>query len=176
MNMKWWGPVIVTVLFVAVGLLGSWTWARQVESCLPVDQGDRGQCAAQGGRRVQSEETPIAFILRHKAELGLSADQSEEIEAINVRLEGLIASLRSKVQKVIEELVALVKANRIDLNEAEAKIREYAALETELSVEKLRAVERAKAVLRPEQLAKLKVLPFEDGGKGIKELGRQRGI
>lgn len=174
--MKSWGPLIMTASFVAVGLLGSWTWVRQGESLLPLAQGGRARCLAQGGLQAQSEESPIGFILRHKAELGLSADQSEELEAINRRLEGLIASLRSKVQDVINELMALVQADRIDLNEAEAKIREYAALETELSIEKLRAVEKAKAVLRPEQLAKLKSSPLDNGGKGIVIPGRQRGI
>jgi len=100
----------------------------------------------------------------------------EEIEAINARLETLVGSLMPKVQKAIDDLMALLKADRVDLAAAEAKIREYAALETELSIEKLKAVERAKTLLRPEQLAKLKALPLDDGGKGIVSPGRQRGI
>lgn len=173
--MKWWRSVIATGPFLAVGLLWSCGWA-QADSDLPIGQGAAGHSAVQGGRHVQSEETPVAFILRHKAELGLSADQSGEIEAINARLEGLITSLRPKIQDVINELMALVQAHRIDIAAAEEKIREYAALEVQLSIEKLRAVESAKAVLRPEQLAKLKALPLDDGGKGIVSPGRQRGI
>ena len=173
--MKWWGPVIATAPFIAVGLIASCGWA-QADSDLPVAQGVARCSATQGWYRVQSGETPVAFILRHKAELNLSAEQSEEIEAINARLETLVGSLMPKVQKAIDDLMALLKADRVDLAAAEAKIREYAALETELSIEKLKAVERAKTLLRPEQLAKLKALPLDDGGKGIVSPGRQRGI
>lgn len=174
--MKWWRSVIATGPFLAVGLLGSWTWAYRAESGLSVAKGVAQYSAAQAGLRVQSGETPITFILRHKAELGLSADQVEDIGVIHAKLEGLRGELRSKIQKAIDQLLELVDADPVDLTKAEAKIREYAALETQLSIEKLRAVESAKAVLRPEQLARLKALPLDNGGKGIMGLGRQRGI
>ncbi len=77
---------------------------------------------------------------------------------------------------VINELRTLIQADRVDLVKAEAKIREHATLEVQLSIEKLRAIASAKAVLRPEQLAKLKALPLDDGERGIMGPRRQRGI
>lgn len=174
MKSRW--HIIVACSLVAVGPDGSLTWAGQGETLLLFAQQLMGRSGVQAASRIQSEDTPIAFILRHKGELNLSGGQLEEIETINGRLEELIRSLRQKVQKAIDELAELLKADRIDIAAAEEKIREYAALEVELSIGKLRAVESAKAVLRPDQLAKLKALPVDDGERSIVRPGLQRGI
>lgn len=176
MNLKWRRFTVGAAAFIMVGAPWIWTWAQPGAPGMPVSHGVMREGIPHGGRRVQSVETPIPFILRHKTELDLSAEQSEELETIDARLEGVIGSLRPRIVEVINELMALVQADRVDLVKVEAKIREYAALEIERSIETLRAVESAKAVLRPEQLAKLKALPFDNGGKSIMGRGRQRGI
>lgn len=176
MHVKWRGSIIGAAAFIMVGAPWIWTWAQPDESGMPMGYGVMEEGMPQSGRRVQSVETPIQFILHHKAELDLTAEQSAEIETIDARLQGLIESVRPRIQEIINELRTLVQADRVDLVKAEAKMREHAALEIQLSMETLRATESAKAVLRPEQFAKLKVLPLDDEGQDIRGPGRQRGI
>lgn len=162
MNLKCRRFIVGAAAFIIVGVPGIQTYAQPDEPGMPMGYGVMEEGMPQGGRRVQSEENAIQFILRHKAELDLSAEQSAEIETIDTRLEGLIGSLRPRIVEVLNELMALVQADRVDMVKAEAKIREHAALEVQLSIGKLRAIASAKAVLRPEQLAKLKTLPLDD--------------
>lgn len=175
------GSIIGAVAFIMiVGVPGIRTWAQPGEPGMPVGHRVMGESWERACRKVdvvsQSVENPIAFILRHKAELDLTAEQSAELETLDAKLQGLIESVRPRIQEIINELRTLIQADRVDLVKAEAKMREHAALEIQLSMETLRATENAKAVLRPEQFAKLKALPLDGGEQGITRPGRPRGI
>jgi Spy/CpxP family protein refolding chaperone len=100
-------------------------------------------------------------MLRHEAELGLSADQVKRLGELRLDFR------RDAIQRVAElraaetELAGLRRAEPADLAVVEAKLRDIERLRTELRLAAIRTVEAGKAELTAEQRGKLRTL-FEE--------------
>jgi Spy/CpxP family protein refolding chaperone len=64
----------------------------------------------------------------------------------------------AEIRRAEEALAPLVEADRADLARVEEQVKAIAQLQAELRLGRIRTVEQGKALLTPEQLAKLKTL------------------
>lgn len=100
----------------------------------------------------------VSFMLRHREELKLSSEQVRGLERIrgDFRREAIRREAELRVAEL--DLDQLLEAERVDLEKVEAKIREIERLRGDLEIARVRAIEEGKALLSPEQRAKLEEL------------------
>jgi Spy/CpxP family protein refolding chaperone len=125
-----------------------------------------------GGTPPALVERPlITFMLDHRAELGLGPEQVARLEGL--RSDFARESIRRDADIRIAELdlSALFEQEPLDLPKVEAKIREVARLGADLRVERIRTIEQGRALLTPEQRAKLQALL---GGPPLRRTAEQR--
>lgn len=103
-----------------------------------------------------SDAEPIARILRQRSALGLTAAQATELATILEDLERAAVQRAAAIQAIEQELERLEQAFPLDLPRVETKLREGEALWTERKLARLRALDRAKALLTAEQREQLK--------------------
>lgn len=103
-------------------------------------------------------DTPLSFMLEHKDALELSAEQVDALEKLRSRFERAAIRREAEIKVARLELDELLDADTVDLEKAEEKIREVEQLRGDEKLSRIRTVEEAKAVLRPEQREKLAAL------------------
>jgi Spy/CpxP family protein refolding chaperone len=112
-----------------------------------------------GGPPPAPVERPlITFMLEHRVELGLSPEQATRLEGL--RSDFARESIRrdADIRIADMDLAALLERDPLDLPKVEAKIREVSRLRADLRVERIRTIEQGRALLTPEQRAKLQAL------------------
>lgn len=103
----------------------------------------------------------IRMMLYHRIELGLSAGQVESLE--NLRGGFMRDAIRRTADRKIArlDLMALLRrdptdpAKPVDIARVEGKIREIEKMRADFQLERIRTLEAGKAVLTPDQRAKL---------------------
>ena len=102
---------------------------------------------------------PLHFgILAWQRELGLTPEQVDKL--LSIRSEFLREAIpKSSAIRLAElELQDLLRADKVDLSRVEAKVREIGSLRVEARLTRIKALERAKEVLTPEQLRRWREL------------------
>jgi hypothetical protein len=109
-----------------------------------------------GSGTMKNEERPlIAFILRNRERLGLSAAQVKTLEQL--RNDFQKESIRKDADLRVAEmdLNGLLGAEKIDMPKVEAKVREIERLRTDLRLARIRTIQKGKEVLTADQRKKL---------------------
>jgi Spy/CpxP family protein refolding chaperone len=112
----------------------------------------------------------FGLVMRHQQELGLTPAQIESFQklATDYRRDAIKRQADMKLARV--DLGALLRPDRanpgkaVDMAQAEAKIREIERARGDMMLSRLRAMEQGKALLTPEQRAKLVTLLHEGRG------------
>ena len=96
-----------------------------------------------------------AFLLHMKDVLGLSENQVKELKALRdaYRAENTVNEAKLKVAK--EELKEILFEDHIDLERAEAKIKEMTSLETSVRISFAKQLAKIKTIVPKEQFKKL---------------------
>jgi Spy/CpxP family protein refolding chaperone len=102
-----------------------------------------------------SERPLITLMLRHREELRLSADQVRSLERLRGEFEREAVRREADIRIAEMDLASLLDARPVDLAKVEAKIREIERFKADLRLARIRAIEQGKALLSPEQQAKL---------------------
>src|SRR5574341_1239835 len=119
------------------------------------------------GERLRRHFTPaeagpegplVTFMLDHRAELGLTPVQTQELERIRSDFQKEAIKLDADQRIAEMDLAGLLRADSVDIGRVEAKIREIERLRADFRLGRIRAVERGKAQLTAEQRAKLATL------------------
>jgi Spy/CpxP family protein refolding chaperone len=105
--------------------------------------------------RPESERPLITLILRHREELRLSADQVRNLERLRGEFQREAIRREADIRIAEMDLASLLDARPVDLAKVEAKIREIERAKADLRLARIRAIEQGKALLSPEQQAKL---------------------
>lgn len=110
------------------------------------------------GSPSPAERPLISFMLEHRADLGLSAEQASRLETL--RADFTREAIRRDAEGRIAEmdLAALLDQDPLDLARVEAKLREVAQREADLRIARLRTIEQGKATLTLEQRTRLQSL------------------
>ncbi len=111
----------------------------------------------------RGERPLITLMLRHKDELGLSPDQVQSLERLRSDFQREAIGRDADLRIAEMDLTTLLEREPVDLGQVEAKVREIERLRAELRLGRIRAIERGKAQLTPEQRAKLRNLLAEPG-------------
>lgn len=107
---------------------------------------------------MEEERPLITMMLHHQRELGLTAEQVAKLESI--RADFTRDAIRREADIRIGELDldALLRADPVDFEKVEAKVRELAQARADLRIARLRALEQGKAVLTADQRTRLESL------------------
>ncbi len=103
------------------------------------------------GHHTLAERSPTSFWLQHRAELKLTPEQIEKLEALHTdfRKEAIRRSADRQVAEL--ELETLLRKEPVDLTQIEAKTKQIATLEAEGQFARIKTQEQGKALLSPEQ-------------------------
>ena len=121
-----------------------------------------------GSGATKNEERPlIAFMLRNREKLGLSAAQVKSLEQL--RNDFQKESIRKDADLRVAEmdLNGLLGAEKIDMPKVEAKVREIERLRTDLRLARIRTIQKGKEVLSADQRKKLHELLTEPQSAGL---------
>ena len=109
-----------------------------------------------------AEEGPlVSIMLAHRQELGLSAAQVQELERIRTDFQREAIKLDADLRVAQMDVSALLRSDPVDLERTERTVREIERRRADLRIGRIRAIEQGKAVLGPEQRAKLRALLAE---------------
>lgn len=112
-----------------------------------------------GGSREQPDERPlISMMLDRREELSLSSDQVKNLERLRTAFEREAVKKQADLRVAELDLSEILKAESVDVKNAEAKVREVERLRADIRVARIRTIEQAKAVLSPEQRDKLRAM------------------
>jgi len=145
----------------------------------PMTEMMRGMRMGSSTELLGRERPLLSLALRHRAELGLSADQVKTLEELVERLRKDAEGRVSQVEAAEQELAGLLKADPVDLAAVEAKVRAIETLRRDLRLARIRTITEGRAALSPEQRTKLEdVLASRPGGhaaqrtRGMEEMER----
>jgi Spy/CpxP family protein refolding chaperone len=109
-----------------------------------------------------SPEGPlISIMLARRQELGLSAAQVQELERIRMDFQREAIKVDADQRVAEMDLSELLRSDPVDLDKVERKVREIERLRATMRFGRIRAIERGRAQLTPEQRAKLQTLLHE---------------
>jgi len=134
--------------------------------------GQRGPAMTGPGPVSPAERPLISIMLQRRADLGLTPEQVTRLEGLR---DGFAreAIRRDADLRIAElDLQALLDQDPLDMAKVETKVREVAQLRADLRIARLRTIEQGKALLTPEQKARLLAvlgggrLPRQSAGVG----------
>jgi Spy/CpxP family protein refolding chaperone len=111
--------------------------------------------ARHGGKRG-GHKAPLAKMLEHRSELGLTDDQVSRLEAIQSRVQGTLQERRSAVREKRRALHELMQSENVNRSEVDQRIDDLSRDMTELHRLRVHAMLEAREILTPEQRAKLR--------------------
>jgi len=164
-----------------LGAVSAITLALSVSSSWANDPGygpgGRGH-GAMGGHGVgmmhQGAGHLIRHLLKHEAEIGLSADQVAKLKEIQLGLDKARIRAEADIQIAERELKALTDDETSNLGAVEAKVRQSEELQVALRMTSIKTRREVLAVLTPEQRAKEKT-EHDKVMQQHKESGKGRG-
>ncbi len=105
-----------------------------------------------------NERPLITLMLRYQDELGLTAEQVRNLEQLRADFDRESIRKDADLRIAQRDLEALLDAERVDVRQAEGKIREIERLRADLRIARIRTIEKGKAELSPEQLDRFRTL------------------
>jgi len=118
---------------------------------------DRLSTGSTGGERPL-----ISMMLRNREKLGLSDDQVRRMEQLRTDFEKESIRKEADLRVAEMDLESILDAPNVDMGKAEAKVREIEKSRADLRIARIRAIEKAKDLLTPEQRKKLQELMEPD--------------
>ncbi len=142
----------------------------------------RGMRMGSSTELLGRERPLLSLALRHRAELGLSADQVKTLEELVERFRKDAEARVSQVEAAEQELAGLLKSDSADMTKVEAKVRAIESLRAELRLARIGTIAKGRAALSPEQRKKLEELvasrpagPAAQRTRGMEEMERFMG-
>lgn len=127
-----------------------------------------GMMGGMGGGRGPGHEGPlISMMLEMKDQLGLNLQQAQALRDLRAAFEKEAIQRGAEIRVAEVELRETLTQERVDLARAETLVRKIAGLRAELRLAHLRALEKGKSVLTPEQLAKFREAGHQTARRGM---------
>lgn len=122
-----------------------------------------------GSGTLKSEERPlIAFMLRNREKLDLSAAQVKKLEQLRDDFQKESIRKDADLRVAEMDLSGLLNATKVDVPKAEAKIRAIERLRGDLRIARVRTIEKGKDLLTADQRKKLQELLAEQQFAGLR--------
>lgn len=121
-----------------------------------------------GSGTMKSEERPlIAFILRNREKLDLSAAQVKSLEQLKNDFQKESIRRDADLRVAEMDLNGLLVAEKVDMAKVEAKVREIERLRSDLRIARIRTIQKGKEVLTADQRKRLQELLAEQQIAGL---------
>ncbi len=121
-----------------------------------------------GSGTMKSEERPlIAFILRNREKLDLSATQVKSLEQLRNDFQKESIRRDADLRVAEMDLNGLLVADKVDMAKVEAKVREIERLRSDLRIARIRTIQKGKEVLTADQRKRLQELLAEQQIAGL---------
>jgi Spy/CpxP family protein refolding chaperone len=104
------------------------------------------------------ERALISFMLAHRDELGLSAQQVQALDALRADFQREAIRREADLRIAEMDLTALRRPGVVDMARVEAKIREIERLRADLRLAQVRTIEQGRGQLSPDQRERLETL------------------
>ncbi|MBI5166816.1 MAG: periplasmic heavy metal sensor [candidate division NC10 bacterium] len=145
----------VGLVVVVVFIMGS-----LILTHIPAMAHGKGGESAKGGMMGPGPSSPehwapITSALRHKEELGLNEEQVKSLKALKADYEKGAAQKAADLRKAERELGELLTKDPMDMGQVEAKVKAIEGLRSEIRLDRIRTIEKGKAILTKEQWQKL---------------------
>ena len=115
-----------------------------------------------GSGTMKSEERPlIAFILRNREKLDLSAAQVKSLEQLKNDFQKESIRRDADLRVAEMDLNGLLVADKVDMAKVDAKVREIERLRSDLRIARIRTIQKGKEVLTADQRKRLQELLAE---------------
>jgi len=116
-----------------------------------------------GSGTMKSEERPlIAFILRNREKLDLSAAQFKSLEQLRNDFQKESIRRDADLRVAEMDLNGLLVADKVDMAKVEAKVREIERMRSDLRIARIRIIQKGKEILTADQRKKLQELLAEE--------------
>ncbi len=110
-----------------------------------------------GQRSGERGERPvISYMLSHREQLKLTPEQVRKLEDLRNDFERNARKSQDDLRAAERGLEDLLRADSVDLKQAEAKVREVEKLRADQRIARIRAIEQGKSVLSQEQRDRLR--------------------
>lgn len=148
-----WGSLVFIFLVIFVG-------------SSPASADERGDAVGRGSFEharyrhwgVGFEAPWISIILRHRSQLGLTAEQVATLERLRSDFGQQTAPQREKLRNAEMEIRRLLRDSPVDLDQVKAKIDEAEKLRAEFRYLRIETLEKGKSVLTEQQRDELRNL------------------
>lgn len=138
--------------------------------------GEMGMMGGMSPGRGPGHEGPlISLMLDMKDQLGLSLQQVQTLRDLRADFEKEAIQREAEIRVAEVELREILVHERVDLGRAETLVRKIAGLRAELRLARLRTLEKGKAILTPEQLAKFREEGHRMARRGMDDGGMMGG-
>lgn len=156
--------ISIMVLTLVLSGIGGFAGAQESPGSQMMGPGMTGSGHGMRGFPQALAERPlITFMLEHKKELSLSADQIRSLEAIRSDFQQEAIQRIREIDSAEAELDRLLKQDQVDLTTVEATVRNIEGLRAALRLDRIKAISQGKSLLSLEQQDKLQTL-LEQGG------------
>ena len=116
------------------------------------------------GGESRGERPVISYMLSHRQELKLTAEQVKKLEDLRNDFERSARKSQDDLRAAEKNLEELTRSDSVDLKQAETKVREVERLRADQRIARIRAVEQGKSILSQEQRERLR--DMMGGGNG----------
>jgi Spy/CpxP family protein refolding chaperone len=116
---------------------------------------------------TRGERPLISLMLRNREKLGLSDDQVRRMEQLRTDFEKESIRKEADLRVAEMDLEALLDAPAVEMGKVEAKVKEIEKTRADLRIARIRAIEKAKELLTPDQRKKLQEILTEPGSSRV---------
>lgn len=126
----------------------------------------RGAPMSAESQLLGPERPLLSLALRHRTELGLSDDQTTTLQALVGRFGTEAQERLREIEAAERELAGLLREEPVDFAQVESRARAIEKLRADLRLRRIQTLVKGRAVLTPEQRAKLDLLAAERSRSG----------
>lgn len=156
--------ISIMVLTLVLSGIGGFAGAQESPGSQMMGPGMTGSGHGMRGFPQASADRPlITFMLEHKKELSLSADQVRSLEAIRSDFQREAAQRITEIEAVEKELDGLLTQAPVDLTRVEETLRKIEGLRVALRLDRIKTIDQGRALLSTDQENRLQAL-LEQGG------------
>lgn len=164
--------ISIMVLTLVLSGIGGFAGAQESPGSQMMGPGMTGSGHGMRGFPQASADRPlITFMLEHKKELSLSADQVRSLEAIRSDFQREAAQRITEIEAVEKELDGLLTQAPVDLTRVEETLRKIEGLRVALRLDRIKTIDQGRALLSTDQENRLQALLEQ----GRLPSGRRRG-
>jgi Spy/CpxP family protein refolding chaperone len=132
----------------------------------PAGEMMRGMPMSAESRPLGPERPLLSLALRHRTELGLSDDQTTTLQALVGRFGKEAQERLREIEAAERDLAGLLQQEPADFAQVESKVRAIEKLRADLRLRRIQTLAEGRAVLTPEQRAKLDLPAAERSRSG----------